>query len=67
MKSVTATSNSLSELIENDSIKINTHNLKSINMYKKDMKNYKNADLRSQRSPVVNFSAAVLPSTSKSR
>jgi len=31
------------------------------------MKIYKSADLRSQRSPVATFSAAVLPSTSISR
>lgn len=64
MKSVTATSNSSSELIENNSITINTHNSKPIRLYEKEMNNYKSADLRSQRSPVATFSASVLPSTS---
>ena len=36
-------------------------------MYEEEIKNYKSADLRSQRSPVATFSAAVLPSTSVSR
>lgn len=67
MKSVTSTSKSSSELIENNSIKINTNNSKPIYMYEKEMKNYKRADLRSQRSPVATFSAAVLPLTSISR